>query len=284
MGCTHSLTDGGDPIHHLYPSAIPSDHDPEILALWNKFLRGECEQWKVLVATGESESKPPAVYWSDVFKNEMVKNISTTYPTIATELESRPIKVMAKILCSIMEFCLINIITDGGRQFCTVKTPEQKRQEQLQRIAKAHCKWQVNDAAYINVENAMMDALRRCLGIEFTPDIEVRLRYKYARVKRDIQKAQQIFETEREGEAEALRREADVRIEQIEEEKGREERARETEVATSTGTGEITGSNGNVCPMRNQYAKMTTFSVRDFNNNSSRTLVEGGEYIETDQK
>ena len=282
MGCAHSLLDGGDPIHHhLYPSAIPSDHDPDILALWNKFLRGEVDQWKVLVATGETENKPPAVYWSDVFKNEMVKNISTTYPHIAIELESRPIKVMAKILCSIMEFCLINIITDGGRQFSTVKTPEQKRQEQLHRIAKAHCKWQVNDAAYINVENAMMDALRRCLGIEFTPDIEVRLRYKYARAKRDIQKAQQIFEKEREDEAEMLRREGHERIIQIEEEQAREKRAKESKAASSTE--EITGSTATVCPMRTQYAKMVAFSVRDIENDSSRTLVEGGEQIQTDQ-
>ena len=281
MGCAHSLIDGGDPIHHLYPSAIPSDHDPDILALWNKFLRGECEQWKALVATGETENKPPAVYWSDLFKNEMVKNISTTYPSIATELESRPIKVMAKILCSIMEFCLINIITDGGRQFSTVKTPEQKRQEQLQRIAKAHCKRQVNDAAYINVENAMMDALRRCLGIEFTPDIEVRLRYKYARVKRDIQKAQQIFEKEREGEAEMLRREANERMAQIEEEQARVKKGRESEANNSTK--EINGSNATVCPMRNQYAKMTAFSVRDIDNNSSRTSIGGREQIQKDQ-
>ena len=281
MGCAHSLIDGGDPIHHLYPSAVPSDHDPDILALWNKFLRGEVDQWKVLVATGETENKPPAVYWSDVFKNEMVKNISTTYPSIATELESRPIKVMARILCSIMEFCLINIITDGGRQFSTVKTPEQKRQEQLQRIAKAHCKWQINDAAYINVENAMMDALRRCLGIEFTPDIEVRLRYKYARAKRDIQKAQQIFEKEREDEAEMLRREGHERIIQIEEEQAREKRAKESKAASSTE--EITGSTATVCPMRTQYAKMVAFSVRDIENDSSRTLVEGGEQIQTDQ-
>ena len=66
-------------------------------------------------------------------------------------------------------------------------------EDRLKRIVQHHIKWNISDAAYITVENSMIDAMKSCLGSDFLPEYEVRLRYKYAIIKNTIQHEQDIF-------------------------------------------------------------------------------------------
>ena len=162
----------------------------------------------------QRKPKSPGVYWSDAFKNNMFQNISSTYPLLAESLASRPLKQSARIMCGIMQICLSSIITEA-----TIKqnnnNNKQKRQswlqtqeevmdqyaiikkvieeDRLKRIVQHHIKWNISDAAYITVENSMIDAMKSCLGSDFLPEYEVRLRYKYAIIKNTIQHEQDIF-------------------------------------------------------------------------------------------
>lgn len=99
---------------------------------------------------------------------------------------------------------------------------------QIERAARHHCKWSVDDASYLSVENATMDALRKCLGSDFAPQFEVRLRYKYALVKKRVQADQNAFERSHQEEAFALKEEGARRIQELREEKRRQEEKRDT--------------------------------------------------------
>jgi len=204
MGCEHSK-------NAILDATVHDEENQAILALWNKFLRGECAAWRKMVTTGKTEGKTPPVYWMDDFQSRMVANISTAYPFIAMELNSRPLKVKARIVCGIMEFCLVNMVTYENYG------DTEGRKQQLAKIGRHHCKWGVDDAAYITVENAMMDAMRSCLGGEFTPQFEVYLRRKYCLVKQMIQDATKKFEKYNRKEALFLREEAKSRIEDLRE-------------------------------------------------------------------
>lgn len=202
MGCENSKDAS------LAISALSGD-DERILALWNKFLRGECASWLALLEAGETERKTPPVYWMDDFQTRLVNNMSVAYPYVAQELESRPLKVRARILCSIMKFCLVNMVTHENWG------DEEGTMQELAKIGRHHCKWGVDDAAYVTVENAMMDAMRTCLGADFTPQLEAHLRGRYVRVKRAIQKAERDFTRANRQEASVLRSEAAARIQKL---------------------------------------------------------------------
>eukprot|EP00567_Pseudictyota_dubia_P013964 CAMPEP_0197464478 /NCGR_PEP_ID=MMETSP1175-20131217/64044_1 /TAXON_ID=1003142 /ORGANISM="Triceratium dubium, Strain CCMP147" /LENGTH=264 /DNA_ID=CAMNT_0043000459 /DNA_START=140 /DNA_END=934 /DNA_ORIENTATION=+ len=204
MGCEYSKN-----IAQINPTLC--ENDRHILALWNKFLRGECAAWQALVEAGETEGKTPPVYWMDEFQTNIFRNMRAVCPHIARKLESRPLKVRARIFCGIMKFCLVDVITHENRE-----NAEGTRQE-IARIGRAHYMWGVDDAAYITVENAMIDAMRTCLGAEFTLQIEIHLRVKYAQVKRAIQKAEHHFARCRPLEAARLRKLAAARLRELDE-------------------------------------------------------------------
>jgi len=105
-------------------------------------------------------------------------------------------------------------------------TEQKKKKDQLEKIARFHCKWNVYDASYITVENAMMEALRVCLGKEFTSTFEVRLRFKYGCVKNMIIDAQKSFETNFPKESLELRNEGQRRLQELYYEKSSELRSK----------------------------------------------------------
>ena len=94
------------------------------------------------------------------------------------------------------------------------------------------------------------------MGADFTPQIEVRLRYKYARIKRDIQIAQETFERKNKDEATSLKMAGERRVGEILEEQRKEKESEK-------------GRDKVECPMRKQLSKMKAFSVRDFDFGSS---------------
>jgi len=218
--------DAGD--HQLlYPSSLDDAVDDEILELWNKFLRGETQHWKQIVAEHHQDHPSneyhyerilnPGVYWSDHFKNGMVSNIAGAYPCVAMALLDKPLKHSAMVVCSIMEIILKSVITEQPNSTVSILYPDdddddepsryfnpvQQAQvntvkqvigpERLKRIVRAHIAWDISDAAFITVENSLMQAMRTCLGSEFKPEYEVRLRYKYAMVKTTLQHEQEKF-------------------------------------------------------------------------------------------
>jgi len=108
MGCEHSKEAAA--LTLVYPSAA-NDIDEDIMTVWEKFLRGDCDKWKELVESGGNKKKlTPSVYWYEVFRDAMERNISTQHPLISKELNSRPIKCMSRIMCSIMQYCFMNVI------------------------------------------------------------------------------------------------------------------------------------------------------------------------------
>lgn len=211
MGCEHSKE-----ALLIYPSALV-DVDDDILKLWGKFLKGDCRSWKERVERGETGRKPPSVYWYDIFKDMLDKNMHSQRPLIAQELHSRSLKCMAKIMVGIMQVCLQNIM---GKKDEHIDKREKvakiaQRNEQLERIARFHCKWDVDDASYITVENALMESLRICLESDFSATFEVRLRYKYGLVKNKVIEAQKKFEKKFPNEAAELHAEGQSRFKEL---------------------------------------------------------------------
>eukprot|EP00121_Abeoforma_whisleri_P005823 Awhi_evm1s5281 len=185
--------------------------DKEVRNLWKRYVRGELESWQAIVREkekeGETNLEPPR-YWLNNFQEMMVNNISTAYPEIAAELNSRSIVCTIQTLTMLMHLVLSAVVNDTVMDEVMVS-----------RIAMYHYKWQVEDSAYITVENAFIGSLRLCFGRDFTPAIENRLRYKYGNVKLSIQAAERKYAKENPEEAKEKRAEGCARLQELKKER-----------------------------------------------------------------
>jgi hypothetical protein len=206
----------------IYPSA-EGDCDEEILLVWKMFLEGELRSWKELVKDGITEGRPPSVYFHDVFKEMLHKNLRTQCPKIAKELDSRPFKCTARIFVSMLEFLLDNALTRQGDHSSHDESLDEKerskrraeKNQYITKIAKHHIKWNVDDASYITVENAIMESLRVCLGADFTAAFEVRMRYKYGQVKQLLQNRARNFQQMHPDQTATLRAVGKMRMDEL---------------------------------------------------------------------
>lgn len=192
MGCLQSFLDN-DPRKDTCISSYKvtfNDIDKELLELWNQFLRGDGEGWRELQRQGKTAKKKPALFWGDEFKDRMLSNISQTRPDLAKDLGAHPPKAISRILVGIAKYCLINFHIES----VSVQETEIERIEQLYRIGRAHCKWDVKKDAFVHVQNAMIDVLRLCLGPAFKPEFDARIRHKFSILADVIDRARYDFE------------------------------------------------------------------------------------------
>lgn len=174
------------------PKTLPVDH--EAMVMWTDFVKDKSGRFKKLVQDEKDAGIDPekvkygkysdcVAWWYDTFLNKMVSNIVAPYPHIGKELVSRGTKQMMAILTNLMKLVLSTVVEEGG--FAKID------HSYFLRIAGFHTKWEIEDAAYITIENACMDALRECAGGDkFVPAVELRLRAKYNFLKQCIQEGE----------------------------------------------------------------------------------------------
>jgi len=122
-----------------------------------------------------------------------------------------------------MEFLLDNVLERQGDHSSHDESLDEKerskrraeKNQYITKIAKHHIKWNVDDASYITVENAIMESLRVCLGTDFTAAFEVRMRYKYGQVKQLLQNRARNFQQMCPGATASLRAVGKTRMDEL---------------------------------------------------------------------